>query len=64
MATALRQPYQQYRQRTLITGIAAAIVLVIVIFLVHDFFDEFLESRFGLGDRSADTLITLFGLLL
>ena len=46
MATALRQPYQQYRQRTLITGIAAAVVLVIVIFLVHDFFDEFLESRF------------------
>ncbi len=27
MATALRQPYQQYRQRTLITSIAAAIVL-------------------------------------
>jgi hypothetical protein len=38
MATALRQPYQQYRQRTLITGIAAALVLVIVVFLAHDFY--------------------------
>jgi hypothetical protein len=58
MATALRQPYQQYRQRTLITGIAAAIVLVIVDLPdAHDFYRaEFLESRLSaLGHRSMPT---------
>ena len=41
MATALAKPtrqYHQYRQRTLITGIAATLAAVIVVFLSHDLY--------------------------
>jgi methyl-accepting chemotaxis protein len=64
MAATLSKEYRQYRQRTLITGMASACILVIVVFLAHDRYDEFLTRNFGLGDRSVDTLITLSGLLL
>ena len=66
MATALGKPnrqYHQYRQRTLITGIAATLAAVIVVFLSHDLYNVFLTRTFGLGDRSIDTLMTLIGLL-
>ncbi|MBL8423092.1 MAG: chemotaxis protein [Candidatus Accumulibacter phosphatis] len=64
MATPLTPLYRQYHQRTLITGIAATVVAVIVVFLIHDLYNEFLARTFGLGDRSIDTLMTLCGLLL
>ncbi len=64
MANFPSKPYRQYRQRTLITGVAAALVLVVVVFLAHDTYDAFLTTTFDLGDRSVDTLITLLGLLI
>ncbi len=64
MDTLPNTPYRQYRQRTLITGIAVASTLVIAVFLAHDLYDEFLSRSFGLGARSVDTLIMLLGLLL
>ena len=64
MASPLGKPYRQYRQRTLITGLAAAIVLVIVVFLTHAVYQPFLSQTFGIGDRSIDTLVTLLGLLI
>jgi methyl-accepting chemotaxis protein len=64
MDNAPSNPYRRYRQRTLITGVAAALVLVLVVFVAHDSYDEFLSTTFNLDDRSVDTLITLLGLLI
>ena len=64
MANTLGKPYHQYRQRTLITGLSAATVLVIVVFLTHAVYHPFLNQTLGIGDRSIDTLVTLLGLLI
>jgi methyl-accepting chemotaxis protein len=40
MAQPASPAYRQYLRRSLVTGIAAALVLIIVVFLAHDAFDE------------------------
>jgi methyl-accepting chemotaxis protein len=65
MATPPNQLYRQYQQRTLVTGIAATIVAVLVVFLTHGLYNDILgRGTFDLGDRSIDTLMTFCGLLL
>ena len=64
MATPPNDIYRQYRQRTLLTGIAATIGAVLVVFLTHALYNDVLGRVLGLGDRSIDTLMTFCGLLL
>ena len=64
MATPPNQLYRQYQQRTLVTGIAATIVAVLVVFLTHGLYNDILGRGFDLGDRSIDALMTFCGLLL
>ncbi len=64
MPAPLGKPYRQYRQRTLITGLTAAIVLVIVVFLTHALYEPFLSQTLGIGHRSIDILVTLLGVLI
>jgi methyl-accepting chemotaxis protein len=63
MLDTIHDRYGEYRRRTLITGVSAAVGLTIVVFLMHDRFDALFQDRLGLSDRHTDTLITLFGLL-
>ena len=64
MTSSLGNPQDQYRRRSLLTGLAAAVVLLIAILLLHGWYVDFLSQTFALGDRSRDTLMTLLGLLL
>ncbi|MDS4016100.1 MAG: methyl-accepting chemotaxis protein [Candidatus Accumulibacter sp.] len=64
MATPPNELYRQFRQRTLLTGVAATIAAVVAVFLCHGLYNEILGRGFGLGDRSIDTLMTFCGLLL
>jgi methyl-accepting chemotaxis protein len=64
MAQPASPAYRQYLRRSLVTGIAAALVLIIVVFLAHDAVDHLLTATLGLGERSADTLLTLVGLFI
>jgi len=64
MTSSLGNPQDQYRRRSLLTGLAAAVVLLIAILLLHGWYVDFLSQTFGLGDRSRDLLMTLLGLLL
>jgi methyl-accepting chemotaxis protein len=63
MAQPASPAYRQYLRRSLLTGIAAALVLMITVFLAHDAFDALLTRTLGISERSADTLLTLAGLL-
>ena len=56
--------HDQYRRRSLLTGLAATVVLLIVAWLLHAGYVDLLNQTFGLGDRSRDTLMILLGLLL
>jgi methyl-accepting chemotaxis protein len=64
MTPSLGKPQDQYRRRSLLTGLAATVVLLIVVLLLHGWYVDFLSQTFALGDRSRDTLMTLLGLLL
>ncbi|HNM64399.1 MAG TPA: chemotaxis protein, partial [Accumulibacter sp.] len=64
MATPPNELYRQFRQRTLLTGIAATLAAVLAVFLCHGLYNHLLGRVFGLGDRSIDTLMTFCGLLL
>ncbi|KFB67348.1 methyl-accepting chemotaxis protein [Candidatus Accumulibacter vicinus] len=64
MTSSLGNPQDQYRRRSLLTGLAAAVVLLIAILLLHGWYVDFLSQTFGLGDRSRDILMILLGLLL
>lgn len=64
MTPSLGNPQDQSRRRSLLTGLAAAVVLLIAVLLLHGWYVDFLSQTFGLGDRSRDLLMTLLGLLL
>ena len=64
MAKPPNDIYRQYQQRTLLTGVAATVVAVLVVFLTHALYNDVLGRGFGLRDRSVDTLMTFCGLLL
>lgn len=64
MSTPICRQYQKYQQRTLHTGIAAAVGLAILIFLTHNSYDQFIFEATSMSDRVLDTLITIFGLLI
>ncbi len=56
--------YRQFRQRTLITAIAAGVATLLVVLVVGHLGNDVLGSRFALGQRGSDALMTLCALLL
>ncbi|WP_295356315.1 methyl-accepting chemotaxis protein [Accumulibacter sp.] len=64
MNTPDNPPYRQFQQRTLITGIAAGVIAVMLVFLTHAWYDDLLGQRLDLGNRSIDTLLAASSLLL
>jgi methyl-accepting chemotaxis protein len=63
MAPSVQARYREYRRRTLIAGLVAAVVVSIAVFVLHDSFDHTLEITFGISNRHTDTLLMLTGLL-
>jgi uncharacterized membrane protein YgaE (UPF0421/DUF939 family) len=52
MAQPASPAYRQYLRRSLVTGIAAALVLIIVVFLAHDAVDHLLTATLGLASAA------------
>jgi methyl-accepting chemotaxis protein len=63
MAPSVQARYREYRRRTLIAGLVAAVIVSIAIFFLHDSFDRLLEITIGVSNRYTDTLLMLTGLI-
>ncbi|HPT51231.1 MAG TPA: methyl-accepting chemotaxis protein [Accumulibacter sp.] len=63
MDASLQKDYRQYRWRTLATGLTTAVALVALAFVAHPVYQPFLDNTLGMGNRSADSVVLLSGLL-